>query len=96
MLYRTYSTTVVPLPSAADVTTANISNNPIYQSLIQFVFGETIKKAHYIVADFAGYDDHLLYELSMNLVFQLLCQVNRHTNTLSEEKERLHRIGFYG
>jgi hypothetical protein len=62
---------------------------------IHFVFREIIKKTHYMVADPAGYDDHLLYEyeLSMNVEFQLVCPVHRYKNTPSEQ--RLQLVDFY-
>ena len=36
---------------------------------------------HYMIADPAGYDDQNLYELSMDLGFELVCPVHRYKNT---------------
>ncbi len=52
---------------------------------------ETIKKTHYMVAD-PGYDDQNLYDLSMNMGFQLVCPVRRYKTT---SKERLLLVDFY-
>ena len=83
------SSIIVPL--SADVTTANISDNQVYSVLTSSLSPETIKKTHYMVAD-AGYDGHKLYELSMNMGFQLVCPVHRYKNTSTE---RLHLVDFY-
>jgi DDE family transposase len=44
-----------------------------------------------MVAD-PGYDDNILYELSINLGFQLVCPVRRYKNT---PVERLQLVDFY-
>ena len=44
-----------------------------------------------MVAD-PGYDDHILYDLSMDLGFQLVCPVRRYRNT---PEERLKLVDFY-
>jgi len=53
--------TIVPL--VADVTTANVSDKPVYPDMVSGLHSETIKKIHYMVADL-GYDDQELYDLS--------------------------------
>jgi hypothetical protein len=61
------SSIVIPL-SAADVTTANVQDNQVYQVLTSCLPLEIIKKTHYMVAD-PGYDDQYLYEFSKNNKF---------------------------
>ncbi len=90
-LHMISSTDSNVVPLAADVTTANIPDNQVYQGLTSYLPLATIKKIHYMVAD-PGYDDHLLYELSMNLGIQLVCPVHRYRNTT---KERLKLVDFY-
>ena len=47
---------------------------------------------HYMIAD-PGYDDQNLYELSMDLGFELVCPVHhRYKNT---QQERLQLVDFY-
>jgi len=51
----------------------------------------TIKKIHYMTAD-PGYDDQNLYDLSMDLGFQLVCPAHRYKNI---PQERINLIDFY-
>ena len=90
MISSTDSTSVV-VPLTADVTTANVSDNQVYPTLVSSLSSETVKKVHYMVAD-PGYDDHYLYELSMNMGFQLVCPIRRYKNTPAE---RLQLVDFY-
>ncbi len=85
------STEPIVIPLSAEVTTANVQDNQVYQRLTSYLPLDTIKKTHYMVAD-PGYDDHSLYELSMNLGIQLVCPVHRYRNTT---KERLKLVDFY-
>jgi len=82
--------TIVPL--VADVTTANVSDKPVYPDMVSGLHSETIKKIHYMVAD-PGYDDQNLYNLSMDLGFQLVCPVRRYKNT---PPDRQKLVDFYG
>ena len=90
MVSSTDSTYVV-VPLTAEVTTANVSDNQVYPTLVSSLSSETVKKVHYMVAD-PGYDDHYLYELSMNMGFQLVCPIRRYKNT---PVERLQLVDFY-
>ncbi len=87
------STGSVVVPLSADVTTANVQDNQVYQELTSSSLpSTTLKKTHYMAAD-PGYDDQNLYELSMNMGFQLACSVRRYKTTSS--KERLQLVDFY-
>jgi hypothetical protein len=83
----------VVVPLSVDVTTANVPDNQVYPVVLASagLSPETIKKTHYMVADHE-YDDHALYELSMNMGFQVVCPVHRYRNT---PNERLDLIDFY-
>jgi transposase len=84
----TYST-IIPL--SADVTTANISDKPVYPDLISYLSPETLKEIHYMVAD-PGFSGKKLYDLSLKKGFQLVCPVKRYKRT---SKERLKLVDFY-
>ncbi|MDN5869028.1 MAG: transposase, partial [Candidatus Nitrosocosmicus sp.] len=83
------TSTIVPL--SADVTTANVSDKPVYPDVISYLPPETLKKIHFMVAD-SGYDDKKLYDLSMAKGFHLVCPVRRYKKT---KVERLKLIDFY-
>jgi hypothetical protein len=83
------SSTIVPL--AADVTTANISDKPIYPDVVSYLLPETLKKIHYMVAD-PEFSGKKLYDLSMTKGFQLVCPVRKYKNT---PVERLKLVDFY-
>jgi hypothetical protein len=85
----TSSSVIVPL--SADVTTANVSDKPVYPYMVSLLLPETIKKIHYMVAD-PGYHGHKLYDLSMKRGFQLVCPVKKYKNT---PVERLKLVDFY-
>ncbi len=78
---------------AADVTTANVQDNQVYPVLTSScLHPETIEKIYYMVAD-PGYDDRNLYDLDMQMEFQLVCPVRRYK---TNSKERLQLTDFYG
>ena len=54
------SSIVVPL--SADITTANVHDNRLYDALTSSLPSTTIKKTHYMIADPAGYDDQNSYD----------------------------------
>jgi hypothetical protein len=83
------SSTIIPL--SADVTTANISDKPIYPDVISFLSLETLKKIHYMVAD-PAFSGKKLYDLRLRKGFQLVCPVRRYKNT---PEERLKLVDFY-
>ncbi len=86
--YRSFST-VVPL--SADVTTANISDKPVYPDLISSSISKNTKENSLHGAD-PGYDGKKLYDLSLKMGFQLVCPVQRYKNT---PEERLKLVDFY-
>jgi hypothetical protein len=83
------SSTIIPL--SADVTTANVSDKPIYPDLVSGLSPETLKKIHYMVAD-PGFSGKKLYDLSLRKGFQLVCPVRKYKNT---PVERLKLVDFY-
>jgi hypothetical protein len=72
------SCTVIPL--SADVTTANISDKPVYPDVVSYLSPETLKEIHYMVAD-PGFNSKKLYDFSMTMGFQLVCPVKRYKHT---------------
>ena len=58
------------VPLSADFTTANVQDNQMYLGLTSSLPPTMIKKTHYMAAD-PGYDDQNLYDLSMDLGFQV-------------------------
>ena len=83
------SSTIVPL--SADVTTANVSDKPIYPDVISCLSPETLKKINYMVAD-PGFSGKRLYDLSLKKGFQLVCPIRKYKNT---PVERLKLVDFY-
>jgi hypothetical protein len=83
------SSTIVPL--SAYVTTANVSDKPVYLGVVSHLLPETLKNIHYVVAD-PGYYGKKLYDFSMDKGFQLVCPVRRYKNT---SEERLKLVDFY-
>ncbi len=83
------SSIIVPL--SADVTTANISDKPVYTDVVSCLSPEILKKIHFMVAD-PGYDGKKLYDLSIKKGFQLVCPVKKYKNT---PVERLKLVDFY-
>jgi len=90
-LHMVSSTDSTIVPLVADVTTANVSDKPVYPDMVSGLYSQTIKKIHYMVAD-PGYDDHELYDLSTEKGFQLVCPVHRYRKT---PEERLKLVDFY-
>jgi len=91
MASSTDPSTSIIVPLSADVTTANVSDKPVYPDVISYLYPETLRKIHFMVAD-PGYDDQELYDLSMTKGFQLVCPVRRYKNT---PEERLKLVDFY-
>jgi Transposase DDE domain len=89
MVSSTDPSTIIPL--SADVTTANISDKPVYPDVVSCLSPETLKKIHYMVAD-PGYEGKKLYNLSLKRGFQLVCPVKKYKNT---PVERLKLVDFY-
>lgn len=89
MISSTGSSIIVPL--SADVTTANVQDNQVYQGLTSSLPSTILKKMHYMTAD-PGYDDQNLYDLSTDLGFELVCPVRRYKNTPSDRQKL---VDFY-
>ncbi len=69
------SSVIVPLSSDDVTTTANVQDNQVYDALTSCLSSTTLQKTHYMITASVGYDnDQNLYDLSMGLGFQLLCQ----------------------
>jgi len=79
------------IPLSADVTTANVSDKPVYPDVISCLSSEMLKKIHYMVAD-PGFGGKKLYDLSLKRGFQLVCPVKRYKKT---PEERLKLVDFY-
>ena len=90
-LHRKSSTGYIAIPLSAGVTTANVQDNQAYEGLTSSIPLETIKKAHFMTAGPPGYDDQDLYELSMDLGFQLVCPVRQYRSH-SNRKDRNSRF----
>jgi hypothetical protein len=83
------SSTTIPI--FADVTTANVSDKPIYPDVVSCLSPETLKKMYYMIAD-PGFSGKRLYDLSLKKGFQLVCPVRKYKNT---PVERLKLVDFY-
>jgi hypothetical protein len=90
-LHIVSSTGSIVVPLSADITTANVQDNQVYDTLTSRLPSTIMKKTHYMIAD-PGYDDQNLYDLSTILGFQLVCPVRRYRNT---PVERLQLVDFY-
>ena len=90
-LHLISSTGSIILPLAVDFTTANIPDNQVYSILTASLPVTMIKRTLYMSAD-PGYDDHELYNLSIDMGFQLVCPVKRYRNTPSD---RIKLVEFY-
>jgi len=90
-LHLISNTGSIIVPLAADFTTANITDNQIYNTLIANLPVTTTRKILYVSAD-PGYDDHELYEFSSSMGFQLVCPVQRYKNT---PVDRIKLVEFY-
>ncbi len=83
------SSVIVPL--SAGFTAANIPDNQLYGMVTSSLPSTTIKEIHYMTADH-GYNDHKLYDLSMDLGLQIVCPIRRCRNT---PVERIDLVDFY-
>ena len=97
-LHMVCSTDPVIVPLSADVTTANVSDKPVYKDLLipstsssSRLSPITLKRIHLVVAD-PGYDDQSLYDLSMARGFQIVCSIRKYKNT---PEERMKLVDFY-
>ncbi|MBV9178795.1 MAG: transposase [Nitrososphaeraceae archaeon] len=77
------------VPLSADFTQANVyDNNQIYPAITSSLPHQGVR---YVAAD-SGYDDHKLYNLSIDRGFELVCPVLQQDHTPSD---RLQLINFY-
>jgi hypothetical protein len=86
-----FSTSSIIVPLSADVTTANVSDKPVYPDVVSYLSPEILRKIHYVVAD-PGFNSQKLYDLSLKRGFQLVCPVRRYKNT---PEEKLKLVDFY-
>jgi hypothetical protein len=88
-LHITASTGSLIVPLSADITRADIQDNQIYPAITSSL----PQGVRYMAAD-SGYDDHKLYNLSIDRRgFELVCPVSEIYNNTSSE--RLQLINFY-
>jgi hypothetical protein len=82
------STGSLIVPLSADFTQANVYDNQMYPVITSLLPNEV----RYLAAD-SGYDDHKLYNLSIDRGFELVCpvfEISSHTSS-----NRLQLIEFY-
>ena len=82
------STGKLIVPLSVDFSTANVSDNQMYCSLVEPLPNNTVR---YVVADL-GYDNHKLYDYSKNRGITLVCPIRRYRHT---KGKRLKHIQFY-
>jgi hypothetical protein len=87
-LHLISSTGSLIVPLSADFTRANIYDNQMYPAVTSSLSTGT----RYMAADL-GYDDHKLYDLSIERGFELVCPVSEIYNHTSSD--RLQLINFY-
>jgi hypothetical protein len=90
-LHMISCTDSVVIPLVVDVTTANVSDKPIYPDVVSCLSPKTLKKIHYVVVD-PGFSGKKLYDFSMAKGFQLVCPVKKYKRT---SEERLKLVDFY-
>jgi hypothetical protein len=91
-LHLTSTTSNLTVPLTADVTTANVPDNPMYVPLTSSSSVFSLPSLRHMAAD-PGYDDRELYEYSKRILgIDLVCPVERYKNT---PKFRLEIVGFY-
>jgi hypothetical protein len=89
-LHITASTGSLIIPLSADFTQADIQDNQIYPTIT--CSSSLPQGVRYMAAD-SGYDDHKLYNLSIDRGFELVCPVSEIYNNTSSD--RLQLIEFY-
>jgi transposase len=68
-LHMISSSASIIVPLSADITTANVQDNQVYNALTSSLPSTTVKKTHYMIADHTGYDDQNIFDLSTGLNF---------------------------
>jgi hypothetical protein len=89
-LHITSSTGSLIVPLSADFTQADVQDNQMYPAIT--CSSSLPQGIHYMAAD-SGYDDHKLYNLSIDRGFELVCPVSEIYNHTSSD--RLQLIEFY-
>ncbi len=84
-LHLACSTGSLIVPLSADFSTANVSDNTMYESIT----ASLPEGVRYAVAD-EGYDDHELYEFSKHMGLELVCPITRYEHTDGERLELMH------
>jgi Transposase DDE domain len=87
-LHIVSSTGSLIVPLSADFTQANLYDNQIYPAITSSL----PQGVRYVAAD-SGYDDHKLYNLSIDRGFELVCPVSEIYN--HTPSDRLQLINFY-
>jgi hypothetical protein len=87
-LHITTSTASLIVPLSADFTRADVQDNQIYPTMTSSL----PNGVRYTAAD-SGYDDHKLYNLSIDRGFELVCPISEIYNHTSSD--RLQLIDFY-
>ena len=87
-LHLISSTGLLIVPLSADFTRANVYDNQIYPTITSSL----PQGVRYMTAD-SGYDDHKLYNLSIDKGFELLCPISQIYNNTSSN--RLQWIDFH-
>ncbi len=88
-LHITASTGSLIIPLSADFTQADVQDNQIYPAITSSL----PQGVRYMAAADSGYDDHKLYNLSIDKGFELVCPVSEIYNNTSSD--RLQLIEFY-
>lgn len=93
-LHMISSTGSIIVPLAADVTTANVQDNKMYNPIISSssISSSTLSSETCFIIGDSGYDDHKLYDLSTKRGFELVCPVQRYEHTPTD---KLDLIQFY-
>src|SRR5919197_637814 len=84
----TSTTCSIIVPLSTDFTQSDIQDNQMYPAIISSL----PQGVRYMAAD-SGYDDHKLYNLSIEKGFELVCPVSEIYNNTSSDRLRL--IEFY-
>jgi hypothetical protein len=90
-LHLVSSTDSLIVPLSADFIQANAYDNRIYPAITS---SSLPHRVCYVAAADSGYDDHNLYNLSIDRGFEMVCPVSEIYNHTSAD--RLHLINFYG
>jgi hypothetical protein len=72
-LHLVSSTGSLIVPLSADFTQANAYDNQIYSAITSSSLPDGVR---YVAAADSGYDDHKLYNLSIDRGFELVCPVS--------------------